>query len=202
MAFQQAPGSETGPERGNCASIALIKAAFATFGPDAILKTVLKEGTTSVVTLRDGSVVRVSEEEERLAGNESGFTLPKVDGVVAGDPQLLAKANFVWAVMAKRRTAEIDGPDNDILDGAQLLNQGDDVRYIARLLGVGEVKVKHGHPLAFTHANGYHAVFATGEEYDDYGSPRPLGVLLHDHIGLNPFRDFASYDLALVDLTN
>jgi len=199
--FQQAPASADIGLRGNCVSIALIKAAISTFGPDGVFRSNLHTHGLYTVVLRDGKTVTLTDEEDRLSESMSGFTLPYDDDEkkTVGDPDLMEKANFIWAVMTKMRAVEMDPEEPKLQDGINQLNGGDDARNVGRLLGLKEVKVHEGNEVSYIHANGYNAVFATGATWDDYGWPSPLERTLTGHNGLNPIKDLRHYDFKLLD---
>lgn len=90
--------------RGNCLSIASVKAAQSRFGltPSDIHKRLEKTATGTLVTLRNDRKVHVSRDEERLAAQKMGLT---------GDSeQAITHMNFNLAVIAK--VAQEDGNDN------------------------------------------------------------------------------------------
>ncbi len=121
---------------GNCASIALIKAAIGTYGFDCVFKKIEVDNTNElfVIYLRDedNASYTLSFFDFQFAKSKSSFELFNNDEV---SKDVLEFSNFCFAVMAEiRRSAyrinrEYRRAIND-------LNKGEDSRYIHELLGV------------------------------------------------------------------
>ncbi len=173
---------------GNCASVAVIKAAMATYGADAVVMDASPNGPNHAITLRNGATLSLTDQQIAEAADESKFILPDAsDG--PGDATVLRRAKYLYAVMA---VEAIRWHSNDALpfqeakdfDHAlkRLLKGGIDSDKIVLLLGLDAKDVVQGGAAAYVHANWVHAVFATGDRFDNYGESKPIGTFdqLHD----------------------
>ncbi|WP_162601247.1 hypothetical protein [Occallatibacter savannae] len=202
-AFRQAPGDEDSDEdHGNCASIAVIKAAMATFGPSNIFKSEVHDNGLYKLTLRNGENLTLSDDESDYAAAHSGFIQPLVDGKPGGDPEILRRANFIFAVLAKRVADDKDNDlGGDIKGGVGMLNGGYNVFATPDLLGLAYRKIRMGGSVSYMHANGYHAVFASDDFWDDYGKSNEENMrFMTGHNGGNIFKDLENINLILVDV--
>jgi len=188
----------------NCASIALIKCAIATFGSDNVFKAVTKENDVYKITLRNGETVILSKQELDTATARNGFKLDD-------NQNMLNQANLIYAVMAKRAvTFCISNTTFGLctnLDSALMFLHGEtggvDARRLPILLGLARVKVRHKKELSYIYENGYHAVFASKKVWDNYGSPDRLSLRYwRIHIEPNPIKDLESINFKLVDLSD
>jgi len=89
---------------GNCVTVSAIKAAMMRFGqnPQGIFKNVAATAEGYEVTMRDSFKLRLTHEELKEAQAASNL--------IGSDPALLADANFLYAVSAKR--AQMENNDN------------------------------------------------------------------------------------------
>lgn len=87
--------------RGNCASIAVVKAAMDKFGNDVFQNVERTDDGGYRVVMQDGYVVELTREEMEAAAQASDFQ--------GGDPEACAYATLCFAAMAKR--AQADGHD-------------------------------------------------------------------------------------------
>jgi hypothetical protein len=156
---------------GNCVSVAAIKAAMTKFGPDNVFKSVSRSGNGYDITMRDGVKVRVSDAELSTASRQS-----RISG---RNPELVRKANLMYAVMAKR--AQRDGNDGlknmSFERACRSLNDGESYLEGPRWLGLKDHmrKINPDHIDRYSAAVGAssrHAVFASGGYVDHYGRKR------------------------------
>ena len=183
----------------NCASIALIKCAIATFGINNVFKSKIENANDYTIILLNEDTVSLSKQELDSATRRSGF--------VKDDNQaIFNQANFIYAVMAKR-AVKFSGDDysfsncTDFDEALAVFHNGFTVTYLPALLGLGQVKVKHKRELSYIFANGYHAVFASKKVFDNYGSPDELTLKNWlPHLGKNPIRDIESVNFKLIDI--
>jgi hypothetical protein len=186
--FRQATKGEGSIAEGNCAAIALIKAAMATFGAENVITFREDAGIYTFVFL-DAFTETMTSAEEKHAEEQSGFHLPTVNGVLAGDPALMNLANKIWAAMAKRKN-----PQN--LDQAlKDLRTGGNIKWNTTLLGLSLSSPGKGNrAVAYMHANGYHAAFATGDVYDSLGFPGHHMAFMSGHVGPKFWKDLVFDD--------
>lgn len=163
----------------NCAAISVIKAAIATFGMDdnngVFTSDTQKADGSHDVVLRNGSKVSVTKEQISQASQLAKLTIP-LDDTHPGDPQMLAKANLLYAVMAEHATALTN--ESLFLDATsyarsvqRLSDPGRNSDVEPELLGLScrEFGLNDTSKLAYVHANYYHAAFASLADYDQDG---------------------------------
>jgi hypothetical protein len=209
-AFRQAyKGENDGEAHGDCASVAVIKAAMATFGEDAIFKSGYPsvDWTTTTVILRNGEEIDLLRSEADQAVKRSGFKL-------VGSQAILDKANFAFAVMAKRAVAfhvsSLTFPDQSTyamefgsatnLDKAySFLNGPQTGSHLPVLLGLASGPAKRKKQLAYVYGNSYHAAFASMAQYDVGGISHSIPAFLWGHVTLNLGADLANDDFSVRD---
>lgn len=153
---------------GNCVTVAAIKAAMMTFGPEGVFANVVQNGDGTDVTMRDGVTVHVSAAELREAASLSRLHGPNA--------ALLGSANLVYAAMAKRAMLENnDGRRHTFASACRSLNDGEDYREGAHWLGldryVREIPPSDiGNYPSVVAASKKHAVFSSNGTIDDHGS--------------------------------
>jgi len=157
---------------GNCVSVAAIKAAMTTFGPEGVFSSQTRVSGGVDVVMRDGVTVHVTEGELRKAPALSRF-------VGSGGP-LLDQATLMFAAMSKR--ALLEGNDNrrfsSIEAAARSLNDGESYLEGAAWLGLSRHMKTIGpdelssYPSAVA-ASKKHAVFASGGQIDRFGEAAP-----------------------------
>ncbi|GAA3623285.1 hypothetical protein [Flavivirga jejuensis] len=178
---------------GNCASIALIKAAIGSFGFSGIFRSI------NVDTQKNRFLINLIDEEEKiyklsfinfkLAKSKSAFELNNEDDT---SKNILEFSNFCYAVMAeiKRRTYRRRRRYKRAITD---LNKGESTRYIYELLGLEKEKIEDvsienlgslNHLVVW---NPPHAVYSSEGFYDEFFSGHndiePLGKLKDIHGG-------------------
>ncbi|WP_256666239.1 hypothetical protein [Pseudomonas sp. KBS0710] len=93
-------GFKQGPNKSNCATVASIKAAMMKFGqkPTDIFRQVIASGNGWDIQMRDGRSYHLSKNELAQATYRSEFS--------GDNPAMVAHANFLYAVSAKRKQVE------------------------------------------------------------------------------------------------
>lgn len=93
-------GFKQGPNKSNCATVASIKAAMMKFGqkPTDIFRQVIASGNGWDIQMRDGRSYHLSRNELAQATYRSEFS--------GDNPAMVAHANFLYAVSAKREQVE------------------------------------------------------------------------------------------------
>ena len=177
--------------KGNCVTVAAIKAAQMTFGPQLVNDedsslgvfsecTPLPDGGMHIV-MRDGFELTVSESELRAAALSSRFRTDK------GRDDLLENANQLYAVAAKR--AQIEGNDGfqpGQMSYARSLQALEDGEITANVMEqVGRLGLKdHAHKAPRSELKNHKATLSSGEGHayfvsegqrDYYGRVGPLG---------------------------
>jgi hypothetical protein len=104
---------------GNCVVVAGIKAGMSAFGTEGIFESVEKTDSGAIVKLRDGTEVRISNEDIELAKQES-----KIKGK---DGDLIDEAVFAYAVAARnladsQHDGDIKAAFKDMQDGMKHLS--------------------------------------------------------------------------------
>ena len=188
----------------NCPSVAIVKAAIATFGyPGVYAAAPVDDGQRTKFLLRDGSSIEIADTDL-----EHGKTAAKfVSNYPAANKQIADQAATLYALMISRMVA-LSKPDNafrgiKLLAQAELLLSGNMLdaeghpRTVAAsdlpvLLGLKSTPLTYRAPLAYVHTNGFHAAFATGKVFDQEGTPTRLwkfdlrhGKINHPHLTLN-----------------
>jgi hypothetical protein len=157
---------------GNCVSVAAIKAAMTTFGPEGVFRSQTRVPGGVDVVMRDGVTVHVTDEELRKAPGLSRF--------VGAEGPLLDQANLMFAAMSKR--ALLEGNDNrrfsSIEAAARSLNDGESYLEGAAWLGLSRHMKTVGpdelsaYPAAVA-ASKKHAVFVSDGQIDRFGEAAP-----------------------------
>ncbi len=177
--------------KGNCVTVAAIKAAQATFGPElantedpsrGVFASALtgEDGSLSIV-MRDGFELQVSPEELEAAAASSRFKTE------ADRNDLLKNANELYAVAAKR--AQIEGNDGfkpNTMSYSRALQSLEDGEITGNVMEqVGRLGLKdhastaprselHEHNATLSSGAG-HAYFVSNGERDYYGKAGALG---------------------------
>jgi hypothetical protein len=209
-AFRQAyKGENDGEAHGDCASVAVIKVAMATFGEDAIFTSGYPpaDWTTTTVILRNGEHIDLLRSEADQAVKRSGFKLVR-------NQVILDKANFAFAVMAKRAVAlhasSLSFPDQstyaqefrsatDVDKAYSFLNGPQTGSHLPTLLGLASGPAQRKKQLAYVYGNSYHAAFASMAQYDAGGTPHNIPIFLWGHVTLNLGADLANDDFSVRD---
>jgi hypothetical protein len=212
-AFRQATkGENDGETHGDCASIAVIKAAMATFGEDLIFtsKYPSPDWTITTVVLRNGDHVTLTRLEADQAKRRSGFKL-------VGSQIVLDKAIFAFAVMAKHAVdlheslqtfpdsstyAQEFGSATDLDKAYTFLNGPQVGSHVPVLLGLASGPAQRKKQLAYVYGNSYHAAFASMGLYDVNGVPKKISALIWGHLTLNVHADLANDDFSVRDETH
>lgn len=183
----------------NCASIAVIKCAIAKFGPDHVFKSITDNGVEYSIVLRNGEKMSLTKDELTMAIKMNGFLYIK-------NQDIFDKANFLYAVMVKRA---VNRPESIFssctsFQKAIIFLHGDtggvDARNLLSLLGYKQGYAKHKRSISYIFENGYHAVFATDRQFDNYGSPDRLSLRnWKPHLGIDILKDLTSINFSLED---
>lgn len=127
---------------GNCASVALIKTVIATFGFDAIFKSIVIDDKNSryLIDLKDDdkSVYILSFNNFEFGSKKSAFELNNSDDI---SKDIFEFAKFCFAVMAevKRCNYRINKKYSRAIND---LNKGESAQYIHEYLGLKATEVK------------------------------------------------------------
>jgi len=183
----------------NCISVALIKAAVQRYGIGQVFDT-LRAGDQVRVTLRDHTVLTVTDAERRQAARQAAFKRPPVAGLPATEQlALISYAHLCYAVIAKYLQTQqlyLCTNDNNQPDATDALGSYDRaLRKLSRKGICSDNDYRHlglraldptappynpgtdfsGHQgvVAYNHE---HAVFVLGQQYDCYGTWQPLAA--------------------------
>jgi hypothetical protein len=175
----------TGFEQGsasNCVMVASIKAAMEKYGqrPEDVFSSVEKTDDGYKVTLRNGEEVTLTESELEQAKELSEFQ--------GDDKEMLANANFIYAVMAKHGANQLNGGESSNEDYIEVLHEmadsdgeSTDTGFI--LLGLDYTKdnnVGKGSGIASRGPESGetlgHAAFVSNGSLDNYGEVASLDI--------------------------
>lgn len=152
-------------QEGNCASIAVIKAALDKY-KGKVFQEVKKNGDGYDIKMQDGKSVKLSKAELQQGAKAAKFK---------GQPsEVKSMAILMFAAMAKRGAEEGGGSMDRML---QDMNNGFDPKKSAQLLGLGQ-KVKEIDPNSAGQQDGavgwndQHAVYMDSGKTDSYGQAR------------------------------
>ncbi len=167
-------------QAGNCVTVASLKAAQTVFpelaGTNGVLAACSEDAAGFDIVMRDGFACRVTKDEVKVAGRESGFNVWSKDKS--------KNAVLLYAACAKR--AQVEGNDSagpnemDFKKACRSLNDGEweeeglsrlGLAALCRSIEIGDAK-KYS---AVVVCNGTHAWFVTGGYGDTYGMIRELG---------------------------
>ncbi len=164
-------------KRGNCVSIAVIKAAIDQYGLYDVFKGIIKDQDKYMITMKDGFETVLRDHEIEKASRYSKF-------IKGSDDQILSQAHFYFAAMAKRVyvEGEIDVfLGKHTLRGAlRSLNNGENylegIKWLGltnhfRVIQKSELQ-NHKNVIA---ASKEHCFFIENGEYiDNYGTPMKI----------------------------
>lgn len=167
-------------EGGNCASIALIKAAMSRYGEAVFAKHEIQTDTHHV-ELRDGTKLQFTAAQVRRAAQRADFhvRLGSTPEQTAVNQQILDMAHVYFCAMVVRvmQIGECGDGVGDFEDAIVALNDGADTDQIPDLLGLryqidkwASTK-RHNGVIAWTRR---HAVFAAHDVFDYYGEARNI----------------------------
>ncbi|MGQ7856634.1 hypothetical protein ACUN24_20545 [Pedobacter sp. WC2501] len=196
-AFKQGTVALPFPRRigggGNCASVALVKVAIASYGLDGVFRSIGVDYTNEryLVGLRDGQVNTLSFEDYRTGVEKSAFEAFAQGGDAGA---ILEFGRFCFAVMAEvKRTMYGWGRYQRAIND---LNKSEGADEVHRLLGLPATQVADVSIAALSRMqhvlvwNRYHAVYSSGGYYDEFfhgvdgkalPSKMPLSELQHVH---------------------
>ncbi len=149
---------------GNCASVAVIKAALDKYGTK-VFNTVTKNGGGFQVGLQDGKTVTVTREELAQAAKAAKFK---------GSPNAAkSMAVLMYAVIAKQAAAEGHEGARDFGSALKTLANGENPKRVAKMLGLKtkDVSVNQAGqaPQGAVAWSGRHAVYTANGTTDQYG---------------------------------
>lgn len=164
--------------RGNCASIAVVKAAMDRFGNDVFQNVERSPDGGYRVTMQDGYVVELTREELDAAAQASDFT--------GRDPEACAYATLCFAAMAKR--AQMTGHDgaDTYAEALWSLTTGEQTAQVPELLGLQDHVRRISRDEVGDYSSGVvgygngHAVYidtVNGETYVDLWSKDKNGLI-------------------------
>jgi hypothetical protein len=173
---------------GNCASVALIKAAIGTYGFDNIFNSILIDNRNKryLIDLKDekDEIYHLSFDDYEFGSIKSAFEQPIKDDNVSND--IFEFAKFCFAVMAEIKRWDFR-KNNKYSRAIHELNKGEDSRYIHDYLGLTVKKVEDVSISNLSQLknlvvwNSPHAVFSSEGLYDEfftgYDSILPLNML-------------------------
>ena len=187
----------------NCISVALIKAAIQRYGEGQVFDT-LRTGDQVRVTLRDHTVLTVTNVERQQAARSAAFSQQPVAGLPAAEQAGLVRyAHFCYAVLAKYLQTQklyLCTDDNNQLDSAAALGSyakalhklskkgicSDNAYRHLGLRALDQTAPPYSPSADFSGKKGVvvynhdHAVFVLDKQYDHYGTWRPLAVQAKD----------------------
>lgn len=153
-------------QEGNCASIAVIKAAMDKY-KGKVFNSVSKQGDGYSVSLQDGGNVQVSKQDLATAAKHAKLKSSKPS-------EAKSMAVLMYAVIGKQAAKENGGNFESALSS---LGKGKDPRQVAKWLGLGN-KIREVNPNdkgqeAVVAWNGKHAVYIDdGTKADSYGQAK------------------------------
>lgn len=190
----------------NCISVALIKAAILRYGVGEVFDT-LRTGTQVQVTLRDGTLLVLTDAERQQAAAWARFKQPLAPGLPTAErAAIVSYATFCYAVLAKYiQTKHLHGCTNDAGQAAVLAPLGRyrrTLRFLTNTSICSDNAYRHlGLPVLNDKAPPYspsqvfspttgavayndgHAVFVLGNQYDDHGKWQPLAQQVNADAG-------------------
>lgn len=166
------------PGGGNCASIALIKAAIGTFGVNGVFKNVSIDSANRIVnvTLQDNSLVDLNF--DRLKNGKEYFFIEKI-GTDETSKMIADYARFCFAVMCRKKQM-IKGY-NKYGKAVDKLNKGQDASEIYKLLGLKKEQIED---FSIDNLKNYrnvvtynvpHAVYSSSGNYDEFFKDNSAG---------------------------
>ncbi len=173
---------------GNCASIALIKAALIQFGSlEAIFKQYKKEGGTITVTLRDDLELSIDENEIAITEDQAKFKNKE-------DSLFLDDAIILYAIMCKRilvKKTEYKHHEciKNFTNAVEYLNSGYKTENVYDILGFEKESIRRRHiknkksVVIWTNA---HASYCTFGKQDLFGKTRSIKNVLGTRWMRNP----------------
>ncbi len=153
-------------QEGNCASVAVIKAALDKY-KGKVFNSVSKQGDGYSVSLQDGGNVQVSKQDLSTAAKHAKLKSNKPS-------EAKSMAVLMYAVIGKQAAKENGGNFESALSS---LGKGKDPRQVAKWLGLGN-KIREVNPNdkgqeAVVAWNGNHAVYIDdGTKTDSYGQAK------------------------------
>ncbi len=186
-------------QQGNCASIAVIKAAMDTFGNQVFQNVETLPDGSYRVTMRDGYTTVVSPEQLQATSAAGDFE--------GADSQQESYATLLWAAMANRAGEEgFEGATN-FEEGLAALQSGAATRQVPQLLGLQDY-VEEVDPADVANHDavvgiarrprGGHAVYIDQGQVDLWGRSEEYsedGFGTYDYTGFFRFNRFAGWRL-------
>jgi len=157
----------------NCAAVSVIKCGMATYGADNVA-VIDSSGDPVKVVLRNHQQVLISRSELKVATDSARM-------LAVNSPALYDEATILYAAMAKMAVQLSVDPRFSyctdynralyFLDGR--VNNGVSSQDIPTLLGLKAIpQARRGTSLNYVGHNDYHAVYATYNKFDNFGSPK------------------------------
>lgn len=166
--FRDLIGSWRQTSEGNCVSVATIKAAMHKWGNKVFLDQKPAADGGVDLTLRDGHRMHLSPQELGIARQLSRFR--------GRDPQAVEYANLCYAAIAKRALQNGHEGARTFARACHSLNNGEQVGYPAKLLGIGahvrriNVRDIPRHEIVMAWNSG-HMIYGTNGATDRWGRP-------------------------------
>ncbi|MBS1586030.1 MAG: hypothetical protein JSS82_10860 [Bacteroidetes bacterium] len=163
---------------GNCASIALIKAAIGTYGVNGVLKKVETDEKNSLykITLKNNEQISLSFRDYQMGSN--GFYIERA-GTDELSKKVMAYSKLCFATMCKVLQGRHNRSYKFYVDR---LNYGYDAEDISDLLGLTRVDitdVSDGNLAKLKNAvlyNPYHAIYGSSGNYDEAFTNSKTGI--------------------------
>jgi hypothetical protein len=181
-------------EGGNCASIALIKAAISVFGIDNVFE-YQKDNNVYTILLKDGNQVTFTQEQLDYTTLRAGFHLRQGNNTQDAKlyEQIYNYANLCFCTMVKRVTEIGESGDGigDFENAIIALNDGATTPFLYKTLGLVNVQV----PSIWLKTKGKkgiiawkksHTVYVEDGLYDHYGEAKKLGALFPNRMQILP----------------
>lgn len=154
---------------GNCASIALIKAAIGTFGINGVFKDVKIDSAAQMVhvTRKDNVVIDLTF--DRLNDGKEHFFIKEITS-----SQISDYAAFCFAVMCRAKQLQLGYNKDHFYRGVDNLNKGESAEDIYKLLGLKQEPItditidnlkKYKNLVLY---NAPHAVYSSSGNYDEF----------------------------------
>jgi hypothetical protein len=182
----------------DCTTIATIKTAIAAYGINNVFANAVP-GTDNIwsVTLRDGTIITIADADINILKSRSGFKLNNESGGVNAEA-IYNYALFCFGIFvanfARMNRVSIEVASHMIDDGINVFQDrvtpyasyrylGFEDTYITMLTddnGITDASVISTNPV-YLLCNVFHAVLATGAQYDEYSRPTSTDRFVHNH---------------------
>lgn len=166
---------------GNCASVALIKAAIGTFGINGVFKDVRIDETAKIVyvTRRDDEVIELTFDRLEFAKKYFYIASIKQDDI---SQKIADYSRFCFAVMSRAKQLDLGYNRKRFYRAVDNLNKGEPTIEIHKLLGLEKEQISD---LSYDNLGKYknivlwnspHAVYSSSGNYDEFFRGTETGI--------------------------